>query len=80
VKAQWRAPYGKHIDVFTHHAQEHTMFATSTAMFGIAFKMIQDGVGVLPIVAALLGGAGTFLIGVVGLLREYRAWKTHSPV
>ena len=54
------------------------MFATSTALFGLAFKLVQDGVGVLPIVAAFLGGAGTFLIGLVGAAREYRLWKTNA--
>lgn len=44
-------------------------------MFGIAFKLVQDGIGMLPIIAAVLGGTGSFLLGVVNLLREYRAWK-----
>lgn len=50
-------------------------FAGSTAMFGLAFRLLQDGVGLLPILAAFLGGAGTFLLGIAGIIREYRSWR-----
>lgn len=50
-------------------------FAGSTALFGLAFRLLQDGVGILPILAAFLGGAGTFLLGIAGIIREYRSWR-----
>lgn len=54
--------------------------AGSTAMFGLAFRLMQDGVGLLPILAAFLGGAGTFLMGVAGIIREYRSWREADKI